>query len=174
MDMDENLCKRIKSINKNIYIITIIPYDDPDLIIKAFKSGSDDILNDSFNYEELYRKVSKLLKIENKNKVNIRRYHRVSANFIVKYKIGAAFLRALSENIGVEGISIKILYPPPVKSKIEMEFTLPERKEEIRVTGEVIWVEEGREILKSVGIKFIKLSERDRKLISDFIKEVSK
>lgn len=171
MDFNEDLFKRIKRISKDIYIFTFIPNNDPDLIIKSFNAGSDDVLKKPVDYEELYKKAGRLFKIEYKDKFYIRKDCRLPIKFIVKYRIGDTFLKALSEDISVGGIAIKVSYPPENRSKIELEFSLPGKMEVIKVIGEIAWVEPEVDILRRIGIKFININERDKELISNFIKE---
>jgi len=67
--------------------------------------------------------------------------------------------------------------PLPEKTKIALQFSLPENKDKIQVLAEVVWCREKDErpsLPPGMGVRFLKIKARDRKKIERFVQEYYK
>jgi uncharacterized protein (TIGR02266 family) len=75
-------------------------------------------------------------------------------------------------NISLGGIFLERTIPHPKGTMVNLQFTLPDESEPIRVKGEIVNVGEASSEL-GMGIKFVDLSADDQKRIQDFIRRAS-
>ena len=83
----------------------------------------------------------------------------------------------ISGNISAGGMFLITSDPLPEKTKIALQFSLPENKDKIQVLAEVVWCREKDErpgLPPGMGIQFLKIKARDRKKIERFVQEYYK
>ena len=75
-------------------------------------------------------------------------------------------------NISVGGIFLERTIPHPRGTVVSLQFTLPDDAEPVRVKGEIVNVGEASTDL-GMGVKFVDLSDSDRRRIQDYIQRAS-
>ncbi len=81
----------------------------------------------------------------------------------------------ITGNISVGGMFLITSDPLPEKTKIALQFRLPDDEEKIQVLAEVVWCREKDErpgLPPGMGIKFLKISDKDREKIDRFVKGI--
>ncbi|MCB0327411.1 MAG: PilZ domain-containing protein [Bdellovibrionales bacterium] len=74
-----------------------------------------------------------------------------------------------TEDLSEGGLFLKAEHPPFVGTVLELSISIPMSEKLIDVTGDVIWRLEG----KGCGVRFFKLSAEKKKIIQEYIKEIS-
>ena len=93
----------------------------------------------------------------------------------VTYKTADVFTSDLSINISTGGIFIKTPKSPPMGTKLDLEFTLPESQKLIKSDGEIVWIQNpsvSSSLPAGMGIKFKRIAPEDLKEITDYIKKI--
>jgi type IV pilus assembly protein PilZ len=103
-----------------------------------------------------------------------REHPRVDAAIEVRYKAAKDFLIEYSRNISKGGIFLATSNSLPAKSKVRLQFYLPNSSKEIKILGIVVYTitkEEGKRNGKvpGMGILFTDFSPRSRREIGDYI-----
>jgi len=65
--------------------------------------------------------------------------------------------------------------PIPEKTRLKLQFQLPQDPEKIEVLGEVIWCRESKEkpnLPPGMGIKFLKIEDKDKDRIRYFVQGI--
>lgn len=70
-----------------------------------------------------------------------------------------------TEDIAEGGLFLKTEKPPFVGTTLDLEISLPDSPELIRTKGDVVWRYEG----KGCGIRFVRLTAEQRKILRTFI-----
>ena len=103
---------------------------------------------------------------------------RVPVKFQVDYKSEGNFLFENATNISEHGVFIhtnKTLEPGTV---VELQFTIPESKEKLKIKGEVMWVnpyrkEQEKNYNPGMGVRFESLNELDKQILLAAIKTIA-
>ena len=98
---------------------------------------------------------------------------------LVDYSNSEAYLFDYSTDLSKGGIFVKTDRPLPVGTKVQLKFTFPDSIELFETTGEVMWINDPKKYPKNqekndlvgMGVRFINLAARNKKLIEDFIKK---
>lgn len=88
------------------------------------------------------------------------------------------FLFEKATNISEHGVFIHTDKPHKPGTMIELQFTLPETKEKLKVLGEVMWVnpyrkEEDKNYNPGMGVRFANLNEVNREILLNAIKRIA-
>jgi len=109
------------------------------------------------------------------NKENRRNSSRLDTVIRVDYRTANAFFTDFAENISEGGIFISTPNPLKPGTDIVIEFLLPELNRPLRINGKVVWNREqpaGHNLRRGMGIKFEKLTEEDKMLISEVMRKL--
>ena len=107
---------------------------------------------------------------------------RTSDRVLVKLQVDCSseghFLFENATNISEHGVFIHTTEPMKPGTKIELQFTLPETKEKLKVLGEVMWVnpirkDEEKNVNPGMGVKFANLNEINRDILLNAIKRIA-
>jgi len=102
-----------------------------------------------------------------------RKYPRIQLIAKAAHIRGGHFHYYYSRDLSIGGIFLESDHPYPAGSKLEMELSLPEIADKVRLIGEVIRVEppEARQMGKTpgMGIQFIEIDLETKALLADFI-----
>jgi type IV pilus assembly protein PilZ len=98
---------------------------------------------------------------------------RVPIQLLVDYRSEGHYLFDFCKDLGTGGVFIQTKKPLPQGTDIDLTFTLPDSKETLKASGEVIWVQNqvvGRQDLTpGMGVQFRQFSGAQRQLLEDFI-----
>ena len=103
-----------------------------------------------------------------------RQFPRIKRAIVVQYKVKdfpqAGVDVSQTKDLSEEGVSFTISHPLALKAVLNIKLNLPVREESIELEGEVTSCKEIRKnIVYSLGIKFINLTEKQRELLKSFI-----
>lgn len=107
---------------------------------------------------------------------------RISNRFPVKlqvdYKSEGNFLFENATNISEHGVFIHTDKPLQPGTFVELQFTLPETKDKLKVRGEVMWVnpyrkEQEKNYNPGMGVRFESLDELDKETLLNAIKRIA-
>jgi uncharacterized protein (TIGR02266 family) len=99
---------------------------------------------------------------------------RYDARLNVNYRQGDTFLYSRSSNVSEMGIFLLSETPFPPGSVLELEFAAPGSRRPIRVTGQVRWVETGREDTEAgMGIQFIDLKPEVKAQLKSLVRTIA-
>ncbi len=119
-----------------------------------------------------------------------RRAKRVSATFIVVYKVGSPLdvrmavgnrdINAIMLNLSEAGMAILTNYDIPVTTSLLMKFILinensaldKERVRQMQIGGEVRYGISGERDERRLGIRFTQISDTDRRAIVNFMRNI--
>lgn len=101
---------------------------------------------------------------------------RIELKADVNLSSASNFYTGFSNNLGTGGIFIATLAVTykdlPVGSLVDLEFSLPDGGNPIKVKGEVRWIREHNpksDLEGGVGLRFVKISDEDSKRIKTFV-----
>ncbi len=111
-----------------------------------------------------------------------RKYLRVPLSVSVSYRVNhqtrEEAYHVESVNIGEGGIFVKTDLPLGIGTDVELEFSLPNAPEPIRVCGKVVWSggleTPGKGEVSGKGIRFTECKEHFRKLLTEYVQQASK
>lgn len=101
---------------------------------------------------------------------------RVAAEFEVQYGTAQEFSAAYTHNISRGGLYIQTRQPLDLSQKTLVRFTLPGTSHSFEVQGVVAWINfpsSRNPIPAGMGIKFLDLDPKARRLIADFVKKAT-
>lgn len=101
-----------------------------------------------------------------------REFPRALCDIKAEYRTTESFLGAYMKQVGLGGLFIENDDPPPMGEEIELSFSLPDDTHIIKAKGKVVWrmMNPTHDVFaKGVGVKFIEISDKDKKKISDFV-----
>lgn len=105
--------------------------------------------------------------------VDDRNDHRIPIQLLVDYKADGHYLFDFCRDLGTGGVFIQTKAPLPKGSRIDLTFTIPDSKETLRTSGEVIWVQQdlsGRaDSPAGMGVQFSKFCDTQRRMLQDFV-----
>ena len=110
-----------------------------------------------------------------KSGIEKREQLRAKLKIEVTYKTADIFTSDLSINISTGGIFIKTPKPPPMGTKLDLEFNLPESAKLIKAEGAIVWIQNpstSSSLPAGMGIKFKRIAPEDLKEITDYIKNI--
>jgi hypothetical protein len=87
--------------------------------------------------------------------------------------------KTFTKNVSGEGICLIVSEMIPQGVVIDLAISIPDSRY-IRITGEAVWVKEisqaenGTERIFNAGIKFLKISDQDRKVLNNFLHEIAR
>ncbi len=90
----------------------------------------------------------------------------VTATVNVAYP-GAPELKAVLQDLSIDGTSITTGNPPPPECKVYFDFTLPGQDQLIRLSGEVAW----QDVSGRSGIRFIDVPQSSRRSIQAWLQQ---
>ncbi len=104
--------------------------------------------------------------------------NRVTTKLKVDCKSEGHFLYENATNISEHGVFIHTDKPMKQGTMIELEFTIPESNEKLKVLGKVMWVnpyrkEEEKNHNPGMGVRFENLTEIDKETLLGAIKRVA-
>ena len=109
------------------------------------------------------------------NKSSRRSSPRLDTVIRVDYRTANAFFTDFAENISEGGMFIASPNPLKPGTDIVIEFLLPELNKPLKIKGTVVWNREqpaGQNLRRGMGIKFEKLTEEDKMLISEVMRKL--
>lgn|SRR5690606_3702551 len=103
---------------------------------------------------------------------------RIPARFQVDFHSDGHFLIENATNVSEHGIFIQTDQPKKKGTLIELEFSLPDSNEKIKVLGKVMWVnpfrkDSDKNYNPGMGIRFENLSDIDRETLLTSVKKVA-
>jgi len=96
-----------------------------------------------------------------------RKHLRVPIAARVKFREGDREEVWFTEDLGEGGLFLRTDKPPFVGTLLDLEISLPNIPELIRVRGDVSWRQEGR----GCGVRFIRVTAAMRKMLRTFIEQ---
>lgn len=106
-----------------------------------------------------------------------RQHERAPLAFPIRLRIGDInqFTEEHSSDLSAGGIFVKMNYPPPVGTKVELEFHLDSVQKTIKAQGEVRRsIPEGGDSTPGMGIEFIELGQDGRRFIELVVKKYNR
>lgn len=94
-----------------------------------------------------------------------REHSRIPVTTKVRFKEGNHEEVFFTDDLSEGGIFIRAEKPPFVGTKVDLQISLPNIDELVEVKGEVVWRLEGN----GCGIRFLKITQAQRKNIREFI-----
>ncbi len=103
-----------------------------------------------------------------------RKSPRIPANIRVNYSTVDEFLSDFTTNINEGGLFIQTKTVLEIGTSVQLKFSLPQAKRLIEVEGEVMWTTsaDGPEKNAGIGIKFQDLSEEDKEMINELVRQL--
>jgi len=103
-----------------------------------------------------------------------RRFRRQDVKVEINFESETNFYNGFTENISTGGLFIATYDLQPMGYRMKVEFSLPNRKDNVSVEGVVRWIRDYNpttpDMIPGMGLKFDQLSERDARDINEFIK----
>ncbi len=103
-----------------------------------------------------------------------RAFPRATVDIKAEYKSAENFIESYMRQVGEGGLFIEQEDPAPMNSEIELSFNLPGDPHVIAVRAKVVWrmTHAVHDIFaRGVGVKFVEISDEDRKRIGEFVKK---
>jgi uncharacterized protein (TIGR02266 family) len=103
---------------------------------------------------------------------------RVPIKLQVDYKSEGHFLFENATNISEHGVFVHTNKPLDPGTIVELQFTLPDSKEKLKIRGEVMWVnpyrkEQEKNYNPGMGVRFESLNELDKEILLSAIKRIA-
>lgn len=102
-----------------------------------------------------------------------RRFLRAPLSLTIKYHNADSIVieEGFTATIGGGGLFIETFHPLPANDVVTMELYLPGDVDKTVIEGMVVWAnkEFAGDIAPGMGIKFVKISMKDKKKISDLV-----
>lgn len=105
-----------------------------------------------------------------------RKHPRYDASIKVSFKTEKQFVHEYAKNISKGGIFVATDKPLPLRSRVEIEFSLPNYTQQIKVVGEVVQVvtiEQSKLMdagkFPGMGIQFLEFEGDSQKLLDDYL-----
>ena len=98
---------------------------------------------------------------------------RVDAEIVVSAVNGDRQVGGVTENVSEGGLFMTTKTPHAVGETLTIRFSLPGTEKTIEATAKVRWTrpeDPRRELPSGVGVQFVSLSDGERTLIKDFVK----
>jgi uncharacterized protein (TIGR02266 family) len=106
-----------------------------------------------------------------------RRRERISKSLSLKFKDRETFISAYSGNISSGGIFIVTKRPLRVGEKFLLKLQLPDLSVPLQIECQVSWTRQEEEAAKGrppgMGVRFLDISEKDSKLLKEYMKQIS-
>ncbi len=104
--------------------------------------------------------------------------NRVPVKLQVDCQSEGHFLIENATNISEHGVFVHTNKPLKEGSVVELQFTIPESKEKLKVRGEVMWInpvraEAEKNYNPGMGVRFEKLNEIEKEILMNAIKRVA-
>jgi uncharacterized protein (TIGR02266 family) len=99
-----------------------------------------------------------------------REFFRIPVTTKVKFKDGDREEVLFTEDLSEGGLFLKSMNPPFVGTVLDLEISIPNVDQLIQLKGEVAWRLEG----KGCGVRFVRVTQAQRKLIKGFLEENQK
>lgn len=104
--------------------------------------------------------------------------NRLPVKLQVDYKSEGNFLFENATNISEQGVFIHTDKPLKPGTFVELQFTLPETKDKLKIRGEVMWVnpyrqEQEKNYNPGMGVRFESLNELDKEILLNAIKRIA-
>ncbi len=115
-------------------------------------------------------------KIKKKDFVEQRKTKRVPIRLRVDYQCKDNYLFEYSSNLSEHGIFITTANPLQPGTKLELQFSINEGKDEIHTTGEVIWVNKPTHDSSSnagMGVRFLDIDDDSQEKLKNLIKRIA-
>jgi len=145
--------------------------------VKWQQKIDDDVYNTGIQFTQIEAQDKEKLANFIKGKVGRveedRQNVRCALNASVKYVLATASANeqhCFTIDISSTGLKILVKEKLEREAKLQLSFNLPEDVGSIVVEGEIAWVKPVKEELFEVGVKFLSISEGDRKRLSLYIK----
>lgn len=98
---------------------------------------------------------------------------RIPIQLLVDYRSDGNYLFDFCRDLGSGGVFIETKSPLPQGSEVSLTFTLPDSKETLDTSGQVIWVQNpipGRhDLTPGMGVQFTGFSKNQRELLENFV-----
>ena len=101
---------------------------------------------------------------------------RININLIVDYKSDGHYFFDFCTDLSTGGIFIKTTRVKPIGSPIDITITIPDTKETLKISGEVLWTQKAGSTQThgvGMGVQFVDMPDRSRELIQQFISRYS-
>ncbi len=111
--------------------------------------------------------------VDHKEGPERREFSRVSLKTSIHIHSESNFYTGFTRDISEGGLFIATHFPVPIGEIVEIEFSLPDSEDPIRVQGEVRWIAEynpDSDGFPGLGLKFINLTDHVKDRIESFIK----
>jgi len=105
-----------------------------------------------------------------------REFPRATCEIRAEYRSAENFIESYMRQVSQGGLFIEQDDPAPMGAEIDLSFNLPGDSHLIKAKGKVVWrmINPKHDIFeKGVGVKFLEISDADRKKIGDYVKENS-
>ena len=97
-----------------------------------------------------------------------RRTARIPVAARVRVKEGGREEVCFTEDLNEDGLFLRLENPPPVGAHMQMEISLPEVPELLKLKAEVVWRHAGR----GCGVQFLRTTAKMKKLLQVFLRNV--
>lgn len=102
-----------------------------------------------------------------------RKSHRIPIQLLVDYRSEGHYLFDFCRDLGSGGVFIQTADPLPHGSSVELTFTIPDSKETLEASGQVIWVQDQAsshaDSIPGMGVQFSDFDTKQRKILEDFV-----
>jgi len=158
-------CRHIKSdpALRNTPVIMVTATDKHE---ECQKAGCDDFWKKPIKEEGFLRGIKKHVNIVE------RETKRVSIGLEVRYEIKGRTVSAFTKDISERGMFIITRDTLPMGSDIELTFTLPESREELKVIGKVVRElkdQQDGHLVGGMGISFNEMDDKTAEAIRNFV-----
>jgi len=107
-----------------------------------------------------------------------RKYARVLVRVLVDFESPNAYLYDYSNDLSEGGIFVETESPSPPGTPLTLRFTLPDVDRVFEARGKVAWIHDGqgaigKSVARGMGVEFVSVEEKDRKLIQEYVGKVA-
>ncbi len=165
----DELCRRIKADPKlgQTPVILVTPDGVPEDRARAVRAGADDVIAKPISRIALIQAVNRLLRGQ-----PLRGLARVALEAEVQIVHDRQERRATARNLSRGGMFIEADYAVPPATEVALEFTLPEVKDSLASTAQVIWHRpRGNGLPHGMGLQFLALDSAAAEAIDSFVYE---
>jgi uncharacterized protein (TIGR02266 family) len=161
------LCRRIKRHPEigSTPVILVISGDDPEHRARAVRAGADDVIAKPINRIALIQTVNRFLR-------GAERRGQTRVSMVAEVQIaGASELHhGIARNLSRGGIFVEAERAADPETEIALCFDLPESKQPIRPTAQVIWCRERTpRSAAGMGLRFLALDRASVLRIEDYV-----
>jgi uncharacterized protein (TIGR02266 family) len=164
----DDLCRRIKldADLRRTPVVIVTGRDAGEEHERAVRAGADDVVEKPINRVSLIQAVNHFLRLA------VRGLVRVALDTDVHIAGAEYDIWGRSRNVSRGGIFVESERDLPPDSEVQLEFALPEQRDQIAPTAKVVWRRPASRVMPAgLGLQFLKLDREAARRLDEYVYE---